>query len=142
VLDVLPVSSNLEIIKLRRVSAQVSVLNYVACHNAGDTNTRTKSNIEEHFEGIKILHLPQGIRDAIVVTRKLDLQYLSVDSLCIVQDSEEDKIHEIGRMESTYGNAWVTISARLVGSPYFGNIHIPYVFRERKMRLSIDSLLN
>lgn len=55
--------------------------------------------------------LPQTIQDAVTVTRKLGLQYLWVDSMCIIQDSDDDKAHEIGRMSQIYGSAYVTISA-------------------------------
>ncbi|KAE9365118.1 HET-domain-containing protein, partial [Stipitochalara longipes BDJ] len=55
--------------------------------------------------------LPQTIQDAITVTRKLGEKYLWIDSLCIIQDSETDKLQEIGRMDEVYKNAFLTISA-------------------------------
>ncbi|KAL1950214.1 hypothetical protein VTO73DRAFT_5337 [Trametes versicolor] len=55
--------------------------------------------------------LPLTIRDAIYVTHKLGFRWLWVDSLCIIQDSDEDKAHEIGRMHHIYRYAHVTIMA-------------------------------
>jgi len=46
--------------------------------------------------------LPATILDAIALTRSLLIPYLWVDSLCIIQDLEEDKIREIATMAQVY----------------------------------------
>ncbi|CAN9469871.1 unnamed protein product [Alternaria alternata] len=68
-------------------------------------------NIESHKAGIRITDLPQTIQDAIRFSRQLGIKYLWIDSLCIVQDSVEDKHREIARMASIYQNAFATIAA-------------------------------
>lgn len=81
----------------------------------------TRSNLSSYEHGIKRRVLPLTIRDAIYVTHKLGFRWLWVDSLCIVQDSDEDKAHEIGRMHHIYRYAHVTImagSAEGVGSGF------------------------
>ncbi|KAF2179039.1 heterokaryon incompatibility, partial [Zopfia rhizophila CBS 207.26] len=55
--------------------------------------------------------LPQTIQDAISCARKLDLSYLWADSLCIVQDSPEDKAREIAQMGEVHWNTYATILA-------------------------------
>ncbi|KAE8441356.1 hypothetical protein EG329_005459 [Mollisiaceae sp. DMI_Dod_QoI] len=55
--------------------------------------------------------LPQTFRDAVIFTRKLGIRYLWIDSLCIIQDSEEDWSIEVGKMSSVYENAVLTIAA-------------------------------
>jgi hypothetical protein len=55
--------------------------------------------------------LPQTFRDAIEVTRKLNLKYLWIDALCILQDSQEDWRAEAAKMGHYYRNAHLTISA-------------------------------
>jgi hypothetical protein len=50
-------------------------------------------------------------RDAITITRELDLQYLWIDCFCILQDSVEDWRVESARMTSVYENSHVTIAA-------------------------------
>lgn len=45
------------------------------------------------------------------VTRQIDLRYLWVDALCIVQDSEKDKHKQIDRMDGIYSSALLTIVA-------------------------------
>ncbi|KAL1937510.1 hypothetical protein VTO73DRAFT_13096 [Trametes versicolor] len=71
----------------------------------------TVSNKSVYSAGIDASLLPQTIRDAIYVTHTLGFQYLWVDSLCIIQDSDEDKLHEIGRMHLIYRHAYLAIIA-------------------------------
>ena len=66
---------------------------------------------EELMKGIPLSVLPKTIQDAVVVTRRLGLQYLWVDALCIKQDSKEDWGLESSKMADIYGNAAVTIAA-------------------------------
>ena len=60
--------------------------------------------------------LPKSIRDAIKVTEKLGYNHLWVDSLCIIQDNDEDKWLEIAKMPQIYNNAMVTIAAAVASS--------------------------
>lgn len=62
-------------------------------------------------EGIEISLLPKTLQDAISSTKQLGISYLWIDSLCIIQDSDADKTHEITLMPQVYRNAIVTISA-------------------------------
>ena len=54
---------------------------------------------------------PGTIRDAIIITRKLEIRYLWVDALCIIQDSHDDWAYESARMRDVYKEALVTIAA-------------------------------
>jgi hypothetical protein len=55
--------------------------------------------------------LPKTFKDAVVITRKLRIQYLWIDSLCIIQDDQEDWEREAAKMASVYHNSEVTIAA-------------------------------
>ncbi|KAI0369474.1 HET-domain-containing protein [Pilatotrama ljubarskyi] len=74
-------------------------------------HSTTKSNISTYACGIDPQRLPSTIRDAINVTHALGIQYLWADTLCIIQDSSEDKQREIGRMRLIYRDAYFTIIA-------------------------------
>lgn len=50
----------------------------------------TKNNIRSLHEDIPIEELCKTFREALIVTRYLDLDYLWIDSLCIIQDDPED----------------------------------------------------
>ena len=62
-------------------------------------------------EGIDIKKLPKTLQDAIHTARQLNIPYLWIDSLCIVQDSAEDIAAEITKMPQIYKQAILTINA-------------------------------
>lgn len=70
-----------------------------------------RSNIQDHYCDISFGSLPQTFRDAVVLTRALDIDYLWIDSLCIVQDDEEDWRREAVMMGSLYQSAALVIVA-------------------------------
>lgn len=72
-----------------------------------------KSLIEE---GLCINSLPATVRDAIAITKRLQLTYLWIDAYCIIQDSEEDKNSELAHMAAIYGGAYITLAAASAAS--------------------------
>ncbi|GKT89208.1 HET-domain-containing protein [Colletotrichum tofieldiae] len=75
-----------------------------------------RTNLENRYQPFNIKTLPATVRDAVTITWNLngdglDLLYLWVDTLCIIQDDADDKAIEIQRMQEVYGNATVTICA-------------------------------
>ncbi|KAI0323731.1 HET-domain-containing protein [Cubamyces sp. BRFM 1775] len=71
----------------------------------------TKANLSSYKDRIDPAILPQTLRDAIHVTRALGIDFLWIDGLCIVQDSEKDMHHELARMRDVYRHAVLTIDA-------------------------------
>lgn len=60
---------------------------------------------------IPLSGLPQTLRDAITITKRLGFRYLWIDALCILQDCKEDWEKEAAVMGKVYSNAVVTIAA-------------------------------
>ena len=89
--------------------------NYVALSYCWGTTAQFKllqANLDDFLKKcIEIGTLPKTIEDSIIATRKLGVKYLWIDSLCIIQDSIEDKDKEIVNMASIYKNATITSSA-------------------------------
>ncbi|KAF2108014.1 heterokaryon incompatibility protein-domain-containing protein [Lophiotrema nucula] len=56
--------------------------------------------------------IPKTIRDAITLTRKIGLDYLWIDALCIIQDDPDDQMRLIKQMGSIYQNSTLTIMAQ------------------------------
>jgi hypothetical protein len=91
--------------------AEFATLSYVW----GRTNfpVTTKANFDIFTtEGIfDRVRLAKTVQDAINLTGQLGIQFLWVDSLCIVQDDVENKLTLIGVMDNIYGNSVLTIVA-------------------------------
>lgn len=79
----------------------------------GEDYWTTKANEKARSlpSGLQESVLPATIIDAIQLSRQIGEQYLWVDALCIVQDSEEDKAPQISIMDRIYGRAALTIIA-------------------------------
>ena len=56
--------------------------------------------LETMTHGIDWSQLPRTFQDAMIVTRRLGLRYLWIDSLCIIQNSQEDWIRESKTMQN------------------------------------------
>jgi hypothetical protein len=74
------------------------------------------SNYEELKAGIPKSELPRNFLDAVSVTQKLGLQYIWIDSLCIIQDDPADWKKEATTMHEVYKWAKVTIVAYVLHS--------------------------
>jgi hypothetical protein len=87
----------------------------------GYTITTTLSNIEDRKERIAWATLPQTYQEAIIVARALKLNYIWIESLCIIQDAGSgDWEDEAPRMATNYSNAYITISASCTESSAAG----------------------
>jgi len=68
-------------------------------------------NIEKFKEEIGLGSMSKTFQDAIHVARRLGIEYIWIDSLCIVQDDKTDWLQESEQMGNIYANAYVTIAA-------------------------------
>jgi hypothetical protein len=87
--------------------------------------TTTEKNVREFKRVLEPETLPQTFLDAIELTRKLRIDYLWIDALCIIQDSEEDWRAESAMMGYYYRNAHLTISALDASDGSKGFLHVP-----------------
>lgn len=70
-----------------------------------------KGNMAQLCDGLDFSLLPPTFLDAIQVALALDIHYIWIDTLCIIQDSPEDWRHEASRMFEVYFNAHLNIAA-------------------------------
>lgn len=92
-----------------RVECSWAALSY--CWGGNSTFTLRQESMERLTGGIPLEDFPATLRDAIIITRQLGLQYLWIDSICIKQDSKEDWEIEASRMRDVYAGASVTVVA-------------------------------
>lgn len=71
----------------------------------------TKNNIKDRFNNIRFSELTKTFEDAISIARRLGLNYLWIDSLCIIQDDADDWALQSSRMAAIYENAYVVVAA-------------------------------
>ena len=71
----------------------------------------TSSSLAQMQANIEWKDLSRVFQDAITVARCLDIEWIWIDSLCIIQDSKADWETESGKMCDYYSNAYLTISA-------------------------------
>lgn len=71
----------------------------------------TVETLAQNKERIPWDTLPLTFRDAAAVTLSLGIKYLWIDSICIIQEDEEDWKREAGRMYAVYKNSYLTLAA-------------------------------
>lgn len=79
--------------------------------NVKPTVMTTKVNLHSHQQSIKFSALPQCLQDAVTVARSLEIRYLWIDALCIIQDDGNDWAIESATMWQLFQNAYITIAA-------------------------------
>lgn len=79
---------------------------------------------------IPIASLPRTFQHAVIVASHLGLEYLWIDSLCIIQDSTQDWLQELGLMEDVYTNSICNIAASHSSDGHGG------LFRKRNPHLA------
>ncbi|KAI1758258.1 HET-domain-containing protein [Xylaria castorea] len=87
---------------------------YVALSHCwgGQVSPLLLSDNIDHFKNvIRFQELPASFQDAVIITRELNIRYLWIDSLCIVQNSKQDWEQESKKMGFYYGNSTLTIFA-------------------------------
>lgn len=105
--------SGVETIKMIE-SDRTAVGKYIALSYCwGDANhcVLKKSNIDVLKAGSSENALPPTLRDAVSLARALQIRFVWIDSLCIIQDDEEDWEEQSGKMGDIYGRAYLTVCA-------------------------------
>ncbi|KAK3688895.1 heterokaryon incompatibility protein-domain-containing protein [Podospora appendiculata] len=71
----------------------------------------TRASVALHRQGVDIESLPRTFRDVVTVARHLHVNFIWIDSLCIVQDDVRDWETECPRMGDVYRNAFLVVAA-------------------------------
>ena len=109
VLDVCPNSPYIRLVETSGQLGKYITLSY--CWGTSNVITTKLSTINARKESIPLDDLPQTFLDAVWIARHLDIQYLWIDALCIIQDDLLDWEHESSKMASIYGMSYLTIAA-------------------------------
>lgn len=103
---------SIKLVESSQTGLKTSWMTLSYCWGSDQEVKLTKHSLLRHQIGIEHSSLPNTIRDAIDVARALDIWYLWVDLLCIIQDDggEDWNLHA-GLMHHIYGNAKLTLCA-------------------------------
>lgn len=71
----------------------------------------THKNYADHLVSIPLDSVPPLFRDVVALTRSLGINYLWIDSLCIIQDDQQDWLSEAKKMSLVYRRATLVIAA-------------------------------
>lgn len=82
--------------------------------------TLTSDNFDAFGRGIEMEQLPSTFRDAIRITREFAIDYVWIDCLYILQDSETDWEDVSRDMGGVYANSLLTISAAVSTNASYG----------------------
>ncbi|KAE9369305.1 HET-domain-containing protein, partial [Stipitochalara longipes BDJ] len=93
------------------ISGQPHYLTLSHCWGDGIPTRLLQSNESAMKQSIIFCTLSQTFQDALVVTKALGLQYIWIDALCIIQDSEDDWQIESAQMCDIYSNSFCNIAA-------------------------------
>lgn len=81
------------------------------CWGSSQPFVTLSSNLKTRMDGIDSNTLPRTFKDAITVCRRLQIEYLWIDSICIIQDDKKDWESESRKMGLIYLNSFFTIAA-------------------------------
>jgi hypothetical protein len=104
------VSSQLRLVKGSGLPDQTQYIALSHCWGLKPIYTLRQSILHELLESIPMEKLPKGFQDAIEFTRALHVDYIWIDSFCIIQDSETDWLSESTRMKDVYSNWFVNLA--------------------------------
>ncbi|KAF2141583.1 uncharacterized protein K452DRAFT_271189 [Aplosporella prunicola CBS 121167] len=101
----------------------------------------TKANLGKMTAGISVKRLPRSYQDAIIVCRTLDIPFLWIDALCIIQDDEEEWELEAQKLARLYQQALITIIPSADQSAYDGFLERSLPARH-PVKVDFHSVLN
>ncbi|KAH8807653.1 heterokaryon incompatibility protein-domain-containing protein [Xylogone sp. PMI_703] len=109
-------SSHLKIINVHGLPllSKKERLKYAAlthCWGGYISQSTTTANVKEREARLLEEDLPPSFRDAVRVARALNIRYIWIDSLCILQDDKNDWASEAMKMADVYKGSYIVISA-------------------------------
>ena len=90
---------------------QVSWVALSYCWGGYQPSRLLEGNMERLKQHIDLSDLPATFRNSIEITRELGLNYIWIDSLCILQDNKRDWEIEAARMGQVYSHAFIVVCA-------------------------------
>ena len=104
-----------------------------------DSEAQIKTTVDtylKYIQSIPWMDLSQTFRDAITVCHAINLRYLWIDSLCIIQGDKDDWTREAALMADVFGASEVTIAGIHPFSPekglYLDSMAVPLIAKRKE----------
>ncbi|KAK7917469.1 hypothetical protein PG985_011077 [Apiospora marii] len=100
-------------------TARLPIDKYISlshCWGLQQIITTKTATLAERMREINVEELSKTFWDAICMTKKFGIDYIWIDSLCIIQDDSLDWQRESAQMASIYRHAYLTIAATKASS--------------------------
>jgi hypothetical protein len=88
---------------------------------------------------LEFVWLPRTLRDAILLAKRLNIRFLWIDALCLLQNSSDDLEKGVNVMDQVYERAWITIVA---ANGHDANAGLPGVQPGERPRRSLVRLVD
>ncbi|RYP78609.1 hypothetical protein DL769_003170 [Monosporascus sp. CRB-8-3] len=109
-------SSDSDTVHLRLTGGRVRGVYIALSHRWQSDSPRTlTNNLDDRRNGIKLGDLPSSYQYAVHITRKLDVRFLWIDSLCILQDDKDDWDYESQKMDYIFASAYCVVAISPAG---------------------------
>jgi hypothetical protein len=108
-----PHKDTIRLIKTAEEPLQTPYATLSHCWGGGRFLQLTKATLPIFCTSISLLDLPRTFQEVVFVARRLDIRYLWIDSLCIMQDRDDltDWYHEASMMDQVYMQSVCNISS-------------------------------
>ena len=129
-------------VQLREAADVPDTARYITlshCWGGAEIPVLMEEKLEEYLASILIESLPPVFRDAIALTRRFKVRYLWIDSLCIIQDSQDDWLRHASLMDDIYRGGFLNIAATRASDPFQGMFAERSTVLLRPLRLQLSS---
>ena len=116
VLDLQPPETNSDLRLVENFRNEERYVTLSHCWGESQPLKLTSATKDSFQQRIHYSHLPRTFQDAVLATRALGIRYLWIDSLCIIQDSQQDWEKQCALMVQIYRDSYVTIAGTRASS--------------------------
>ncbi|KAJ4366322.1 hypothetical protein N0V83_007958 [Neocucurbitaria cava] len=104
-------TSYVRLVNSASLDSTTGKIDYVALSHVWgqDDVALSSSSLQDMLTDLPLQALPTAVNAAISTAQRLGYRYIWVDSLCVLQDSEDDKRRECAAMASVFRNAALTV---------------------------------
>jgi len=96
--------------------AQAQYIALSHCWGLAQRYITIRQTLKDHKKACLLEDMPKTFQDAVKVARDYGIRYLWIDSLCILQDDQEDWEREASSMGDVYSNAYFVLCASCAAS--------------------------